>query len=158
MLGRALGLAAVVVVLDQASKAAVLAALGGGPRVVEVTGFLNLALTWNRGISFGLLSGNAAAWQPWLLSGFAVAVCVGLLIWLVRARLGLLPGLGVGLIVGGAVGNVIDRLRFSAVVDFVDVHAGGWHWPAFNVADSAITLGVAGLLIDAVLRGSGGRE
>jgi signal peptidase II len=82
----------------------------------------------------------------------ALAVVAGLLWWLGRMERPL-PALAIGLVVGGALGNVIDRLRFGAVVDFLDVHAAGWHWPAFNLADSAITVGVAGLVIDGLFGG-----
>jgi signal peptidase II len=143
-------LAAIVLVLDQATKLWILD-LMRPPRVIEVTGFFNLVLVWNPGISFGLFGGGSV-WQPWLLSAFATVVAGGLLVWLYSAELPRLPSVGVGLIVGGAIGNVVDRLRFGAVVDFVDLHAYGWHWPAFNVADSAIVVGVGLLLLDAVLR------
>jgi signal peptidase II len=147
-------LAAIVLVLDQATKLWVLD-LMRPPRVIEVTGFFNLVLVWNPGISFGLFGGGASVWQPWLLSAFATVVAGGLLVWLYTGALPRLPSVGIGLIVGGAIGNVIDRMRFGAVVDFVDLHASGWHWPAFNVADSAIVIGVGLLLIDAVLRRDG---
>lgn len=150
MLRLGLAVAVVVLVLDQASKVWILD-LMAPPRVIEVTGFLNLVLVWNRGISFGMLGDGGAA-QAWVLAAFGVIVAGGLVIWLQRAALPRLPSLGIGLVAGGAVGNAVDRLRFGAVVDFVDVHAAGWHWPAFNVADSAITLGVIALLLDAVLR------
>jgi signal peptidase II len=148
-----LAVAALVLIADQATKVWILD-LMQPPRRIEVTGFFDLVLIWNPGISFGLL-GEGAGWQPWLLSAFAVVVAGGLVYWLVTGRLSRLPSLGIGLIVGGALGNVVDRMRFGAVVDFVDLHAGGWHWPAFNVADSAITLGVLALLADAVLRRDG---
>jgi len=150
MLRLGLAVAVAVLVLDQASKVWILD-LMAPPRVIEVTGFLNLVLVWNRGISFGML-GDGGASQAWVLAAFGVIVAGGLVIWLQRAALPRLPSLGIGLVAGGAVGNAVDRLRFGAVVDFVDVHAAGWHWPAFNVADSAITLGVIALLLDAVLR------
>jgi signal peptidase II len=154
MLRFAILVSLLVLALDQASKLWVLD-LMAPPRVIEVTSFANLVLVWNRGISFGLL-GEGGMTQAWLLAAFGTIVAGGLLIWLQRAALPRLPSLGVGLIVGGALGNVIDRMRFGAVVDFLDLHAGGWHWPAFNVADSAITIGVAALILDAVLRD--GRE
>lgn len=154
MLRLGLAIALFVLALDQATKLRVLD-LMSPPRAIEVTGFFNLVLVWNRGISFGLLGGGGMT-QAWVLAAFGTVVAGGLLIWLHRAALPWLPSLGVGLIVGGAIGNVIDRLRYGAVVDFVDLHAAGWHWPAFNVADSAISVGVVALIIDAVLRD--GRE
>lgn len=147
--GTALRLAAavavLVLVLDQLTKWLILEVVMQPPRVIEVTGFLNLVLVKNPGISFGLLGGEAA-WKAWLLSALATGIVVALAMWL-RRRGGRMPALMVGLIGGGALGNVIDRLRFGAVMDFIDVYAGSWHWPAFNVADSAITVGVAVLIV-----------
>jgi signal peptidase II len=151
MMRLGLGLAAIVILLDQATKWWLLD-LMTPPRVIPVTDFFNLVLVWNRGISFGLL-GDGGQSQAWLLAAFGVIVAGGLVLWMHRAALPRLPSVAVGLIIGGALGNAIDRLRFGAVVDFLDLHAGGWHWPAFNVADSAITVGVAALVLDAVLRG-----
>jgi signal peptidase II len=136
-------IALAVVALDQASKWLVLRALP--PETVEVTGFFNLVLVCNTGVSFGLLPGESAL-KAWILSGFALAVAAGLLIW-VRTKDSVLLMAGCGLVVGGALGNVVDRLRLGCVIDFVDLHAAGWHWPAFNLADSAITVGVAVLLV-----------
>jgi signal peptidase II len=147
MRGLRIGLlvALAVLALDQASKALALALLGGRPPV-EVTGFFNLVLVWNPGVSFGMLQGLGET-GPWLLTGFAVAVCVALLFWLARERRGL-TRLALGLVLGGAIGNIVDRLRFGAVIDFLDFHAMGYHWPAFNVSDSAIVVGAALLLFD----------
>lgn len=142
---RALPLAALVVLLDQLSKWWILA-LMDPPRQIEVTPFFNLVLAWNRGVSFSLFHSGAAA-APYILSAVALAVVGGLTWWLSRQER-LLPVLAIGLVIGGALGNVIDRLRFGAVVDFLDVYVGNWHWPAFNLADSAITLGVVGLVAD----------
>jgi len=133
----------VVAALDQVSKWQILQSLSG--QGVEVTGFFNLVLVCNTGISFGLLPGDSPV-KAWLLSAFALAVVVGLLIW-VRGKDSQLLVAGCGLVVGGALGNVVDRLRIGCVIDFIDVHAAGWHWPAFNLADSAITVGVALLLV-----------
>jgi len=93
---------------------------------------------------------SASAHAPWLLSGLAGAVVVALVFWLRRVDHPL-PGIALGLIIGGALGNVLDRVRYGAVVDFLDVHALGYHWPAFNVADSAICVGAALLLVDGLL-------
>ena len=149
---RALPVALLVILLDQASKWWILA-LMDPPRQIEVTPFFNLVLAWNRGVSFSLFH-SGAAYAPYVLAAVALAVVTGLLWWLPRQER-LLPVLAIGLIIGGAVGNVIDRLHFGAVVDFLDMHAAGWHWPAFNLADSAITVGVAGLLADGLF---GGRD
>ena len=147
----ALMLAAVVLALDQVSKWVVLAQVMDPPRVIEVTGFFNLVLVYNTGVSFGLFSGAAVAWKAWALGGLAVAVSAGLLFWLAREPERLL-GLAVGLIVGGALGNALDRAHQPGVVDFMDFHLAGWHWPAFNLADSSIFLGVAILIFDGLFR------
>jgi signal peptidase II len=146
MLRLGLAVAAAVVVLDQLTKWAILTWLD---RAVALTPFFNLVVVWNRGVSFGMFDSDGAL-APWLLSGLALAVVGALLLWLRRVDHPL-PGAALGLIIGGAVGNVIDRVRFGAVVDFLDVHAMGWHWPAFNVADSAICIGAALLLVDGLL-------
>ncbi len=142
----ALAAAAAVALVDQRSKWWIVERVMDPPRALEVTGFFNLILIYNRGVSFGLLDSEAAL-VPWVLSGLAVAIVIGLVVWL-RHIEGRWPGVAVGLIVGGAVGNVVDRLRLGAVIDFLDLHWGGFHWPAFNLADSAITLGVALLLVE----------
>jgi signal peptidase II len=111
---------------------------------------LDLTMVWNRGVTFGLLSGEGD-WNHLLLAGLAVAISVFLLRWLARAE-SRLVALALGAVIGGAIGNVIDRLRFGAVVDFVDVHAWGWHWYVFNVADAAIVLGVCALVWDALFQ------
>ena len=147
----ALALATVVLVLDQASKWVILTQVMAPPRVVEVTGFFNLVLTYNTGVSFGLFGGAAADWKSWALGGLALAVSAGLLYWLARQPERLL-GLAVGLIVGGALGNALDRAHQPGVVDFLDFHLAGWHWPAFNLADSSIFLGVAILVFDGLFR------
>ena len=116
------------------------------PRIIEVTGFFNLVLVWNRGVSFGLLN-SQSDWMPILLIGIALAISVFLVLWLRRVEHRLLA-VAIGLVLGGAIGNVIDRIRFQAVLDFLDFHAFGYHWPAFNLADSTITIGVALILFD----------
>lgn len=151
-LTRGLGLGALVVILDQATKLWALSALFDPPRRIEILSVLDFVPVWNRGVSFGLLSSDSS-WGPWLLSGFALVVCGFLLAWLIRARSWPLIW-GLGAVIGGAIGNVIDRVLYGAVVDFIDVHYAAWHWPAFNIADSAITLGVGLLLLDAFGIGS----
>jgi signal peptidase II len=139
-----------ILILDQASKIWILGLFAGpGARAIPVTGFFNLVLVWNHGMSFGLFNDGATA-NAVIFSLLAAAIVVGLLIWLWRAP-SLLVGGAIGLIIGGAIGNVVDRLRLGAVVDFLDVHAGLWHWPSFNVADSAICVGVGLMLIDGLL-------
>lgn len=136
--------AVVVLIADQVSKWAILEMFDKPPHVLEVLPVFNLVLTWNRGISFGLF-GNTGGMGPWILTGVAVVIAAILARWLMRTT-SRWSALGLGLVIGGALGNVIDRVRFGAVVDFLDVHVLGYHWPAFNVADSAITVG-AGILI-----------
>jgi signal peptidase II len=87
---------------------------------------------------------------PWVLSAVAIAVCIGLFVWLRRTDRPF-TGWGIGLVMGGAIGNVIDRARWGAVFDFADFHIGQWHWPAFNIADSAIVVGVGLMLIDSLI-------
>lgn len=149
-----LGLAGAVFVLDQLSKWVILELVMDPPRVVPVLPFFNLVLVHNRGVSFGLFGGDSA-WGPYVLSALAVAVSVALVFWARRADTRLLAG-AIGAIIGGAIGNVIDRLRFGAVVDFLDFHLPGTglpHWPAFNVADSAIVVGVALVALDGLFAG-----
>jgi lipoprotein signal peptidase len=111
---------------------------------------LDLTMVWNRGVTFGLLSGEGA-WNHILLALVALAVAGFLLRWLARAETALVA-YALGAVIGGAIGNVIDRLRFGAVVDFVDVHAWGWNWYVFNIADAAIVCGVIALLADALIQ------
>ncbi|MGM0561835.1 MAG: signal peptidase II [Pseudomonadota bacterium] len=145
-LGKALGLAGLIAVLDQATKWFVLLEVMQPPRIIEVTGFFNLVLTYNRGVSFGLLAGGSP-WQPYVLSVISLLIVLALLYWL-RQQTNVMMILAVGMVSGGALGNVIDRFIHPGVVDFLDFHYAGWHWPAFNLADSAIVAGVALLLWD----------
>ncbi|NBC34305.1 MAG: signal peptidase II [Alphaproteobacteria bacterium] len=150
-----IGLAFAVLVLDQASKWLILEVVMAPPRVVEVTGFLNFVLVWNRGISFGLFDGHAGPMR-WVLIGVALGITAALIVWLRSVDRRFLAVV-IGLIIGGAVGNVVDRLRFGAVVDFIDFHVFGYHWYTFNIADSAISVGVALLLIDSLVGPGSGR-
>jgi signal peptidase II len=138
--------AAAIVVADQITKWLVLARFAPGERV-ELTGFMNLVLVFNKGAAFSFLA-DAPGWQTPVLVAFALGAAVLVSVLLVRDPSRRLYCAGLALILGGAVGNVIDRLRFGHVVDFLDLHAGGWHWPAFNVADSAITVGAVLLILD----------
>lgn len=139
-------LAALVVLADQATKALVLARFAPGERL-EVAPFFNLVLVYNKGAAFSLLS-DASGWQKPLLVAFAIAAAAIVSVLIVRRPGERLLCTGLALILGGALGNVIDRLRFGQVIDFLDFHAAGWHWPAFNVADSAITVGAALLILE----------
>lgn len=149
-------LAAVIAVVDQATKWLVLQRFTLGEQLV-VTDFLNLVLVYNRGAAFSFLA-NAPGWQTPLLIAFALGAAVLVSVLLVRSPGRRMLCAGLALILGGAVGNVIDRLRFGQVVDFIDVHAYGWHWPAFNVADAGISIGAALLILEAFLHKETGRE
>jgi len=139
-------IAVAVVAMDQASKYTAVAMLADRPPV-EVTSFFNLLLVYNRGAAFSFLAG-AAGWQRELFTGIAIVASIWIIYLLRRYPQQSLFCLALSLILGGALGNVIDRLSIGAVVDFLDFHAYGWHWPAFNVADSAITCGAALLIWD----------
>jgi signal peptidase II len=144
-----LGLAVALLLLgfDQLTKWAALHLLDLAARPITVTPFFNLVMVWNRGVSFGMLGSLGT---PWLLSGLAVAVVIGLLLWLRRSEHAMLA-VGLGLVIGGALGNVVDRLRYGAVVDFLDFHLAGWHWPAFNLADAGICVGAGLIVVDGLL-------
>lgn len=147
--GWGFAVAALVIALDQLSKWWIVADVVNPLRILEITPFFNVVLVRNRGASFGMLGGGGE-WAPWLLTLVALAIGVGLAIWMLRAR-HVWVVVALGMIVGGAAGNVIDRLRFGAVTDFLDFHWGDLHWPAFNLADSAISVGVTILLADALI-------
>ena len=140
---------------DQASKWWILDVLRL-PELVNVpllggeTIGLDLTMVWNRGVTFGLLSGDGT-WHHWVLAALAMAIAAFLLRWMARAE-NRLTAIALGAVVGGAIGNVIDRVRFGAVVDFVDASAWDWHWYVFNVADAAIVCGVIALVADALFR------
>lgn len=142
---RWLALAAVVVVLDQASKALVMERFRPGEEL-PVTAFFSLVLAFNTGAAFSFLAG-AGGWQRWLFAAIAV-VAVGVIGALLRRGGDRVYCLGLALILGGALGNLIDRLALGKVVDFLLFHYAGWFYPAFNVADSAITVGAALLILD----------
>lgn len=147
-----LWLSALVIGLDQFSKYLAETHLAFQTPQALLPG-LNLTLMYNTGAAFSFLS-TAGGWQRWLFTGLAIVASIALVVWLKR-----LPAaqraiaIALAAILGGALGNVIDRIRLGHVIDFIDVYYRGWHWPAFNIADSAITLGVAVLIVDAVLTG-----
>jgi len=143
-------LAGTVLALDRATKAGALAALAPG-EVRPVTPFLNLVLVRNDGAAFGLLAGFGG-WQRPLLAAIAAGIAVAIAVLLWRGWGGFPARLALALVLGGAVGNLWDRLAWGHVVDFVDVHAFGWHWPAFNLADAAISVGAALLVADGLVR------
>lgn len=154
----AAGLALAALAADQVSKWWIVSGIFGKPFVdlvffppeppIFVTGFFNIVLRGNTGIAFSLLNGESARW---FLVVLALLIVGGLLVWLRRAE-NMALALGIGLVVGGALGNVVDRVRLGAVVDFLEFHAFGYAWPAFNMADSAVVGGVALLLIEGLFR------
>ena len=142
----ALILIVVIAVLDQITKQIMIGLVFEPPRVIEVTSFFNLVPVRNTGVSFGLFGTNTEL-ARWALVGVAVVIMIALLIWLIRAGSKYIT-VALVLVIGGAVSNVIDRALSGAVIDFLDFHAFGVHWPAFNIADSVIVLGTAMLLYD----------
>ena len=149
------GLAALVVVLDQLSKWIVLENIRFG-ETIYVAPFWNWVLTWNPGAAFSFLA-DQPGWHRWFFTVLALAVS-GWIAFELRKHPGQkLLSLALTLVMGGALGNVIDRVRFGAVVDFVQWHAAGFYWPAFNVADSAITVGAV-LLVFEQLTTAGKKE
>ncbi|KJB96307.1 signal peptidase II [Skermanella aerolata KACC 11604] len=136
--------------MDQASKWWMLEGVGmlANPRVIEVTSYFNLVMAWNRGVSFSLFW-HEAEYMPYVLSAVALGIVAFLLSWLRKADRPFLA-VSIGMVIGGALGNVVDRLRFGAVTDFLDFHVLGYHWPAFNVADTGISVGVALIVIDSL--------
>jgi len=140
------GLALVLALADQASKQLIGAALAPG-EVRGITGFFNLVLVFNRGAAFSLLA-DAAGWQRGLFTAIALIASTVIAVLLLRHAAERLFCAGLALILGGALGNLWDRIVLGHVVDFLDFHAWGYHWPAFNLADSAITVGAALLILD----------
>ena len=136
------------ILFDQASKWWILVEVMDPPKVIPVTSLLNFVLTWNRGVSFGLFN-NEGNFGAWFFSILAIIIVGILLIWLRKAETKV-QSISLGFIIGGAIGNVIDRVNHLAVLDFIDFHLGGSHWPAFNAADCFITLGAAVLIVDSL--------
>jgi signal peptidase II len=154
---RYLWISVVVLVLDQLSKFAAVKYLTRHAEVALLP-FLNMTLVYNTGAAFGFLS-NAAGWQNLLFVVVALVACA--IILAMARRLGphdRFMGWGLMLVLGGAVGNLIDRLAHGYVIDFIDIYYRTWHWPVFNIADSAITIGAAFLIIDAIGIGPGRRR
>ena len=146
-MGARLAIAALVVVLDQASKLAALRLLQPYQSLPVLPDLFNLTLAFNRGASFSFLS-EAGGWQRWLFSGVSIVASAVIIVLLRRTpRSERLNGIGLALVLGGAVGNLVDRLRFGHVIDFLDFYYCAWHFPAFNVADASFTLGAAVLVL-----------
>lgn len=144
-----LSIAAVAFVLDQLSKWAVQNLFSGSFDGWSLGTFFNLVEAWNTGISFSLFSNNGVLGTV-LLIGVALIVVIVLLYWLSKEKLSLMQT-ALGLIIGGALGNIIDRVRFGAVYDFLDFYYAKWHWPAFNLADSFICIGAALILFNSLI-------
>ena len=140
-----------VALIDQLSKWAVLNHMGDVERTWAVAPFLNIVLVWNKGVTFGLFNQNAHAVVPYILVVIATIILVLLGRWLWRTH-SRLVALALGFIMGGAIGNVVDRVRHGAVVDFLDFYYRDYHWYAFNVADACIVTGVALLMIDGMVK------
>lgn len=141
-------MAVMVVILDQISKIMVFEYLAKTQPVVEVTSFFNLVSAWNTGVSFSMFN-NLGDAGIYILSGFSLMIVVFLIFWLSKEE-ALYMKLSLGAVIGGALGNVIDRVRLGAVFDFLDVHVNAYHWPAFNVADSFICIGAVLIVLDGI--------
>ncbi|TXL66225.1 signal peptidase II [Zeimonas arvi] len=150
-LGRHLGLAAALIALDQLTKWIAVRALDFGERVPVIPGFFDFTLVYNRGAAFSFLAG-AGGWQRWFFTGIGIAAAVFIVWMLARHGSQRLFAFALSLILAGAIGNVIDRVWQGKVTDFVLLYWRGWHWPAFNVADMAITFGAALLILDEIRR------
>jgi signal peptidase II len=147
------GVAAAIVLADQLVKWAILARFAPG-EALQATPFFNIVLVFNKGAAFSFLA-REAGWQTPVLVTFALVASAVVAVLIVRNPGKTLFCGSLAAILGGALGNAIDRLRFGYVVDFLDFHAFGWHWPAFNVADAAITVGAVLLILDGLLRDEG---
>ena len=145
-----LGLSSFILILDQLTKVIAKNSLFEGVSQ-PVTSFLNWTLVYNSGAAFSFLA-QAGGWQRWFFTSVGIIAAL-IMIWLIRKNTHqTIFSLALSLVLSGAIGNVIDRIIYGAVVDFVDVHYMGWHWPAFNIADSAISIGVILLIVDEIKR------
>ena len=145
-----LGLALIIFIADQFTKVLILGYYQLGD-ATYVTSFFNVVRVHNSGAAFSFLA-NAGGWQRWFFTGIGIAATI-FIVWMLRAHAGQkLFSFALSCILGGAVGNVVDRMLHGYVVDFLDFHYAGWHFPAFNVADSAITIGAVCLILDEILR------
>ena len=134
-----------IIFFDQLTKWMILDDM---PVPFEVTPFFNIVLAMNKGVSFSLFASDTA-WMPWVLTGIGGLITALIAYWFFKEKKEIIK-LALALILGGAVGNIIDRVRFGAVVDFLDFHAFGYHWPAFNIADMMICFGVFLIVIEAI--------
>jgi signal peptidase II len=142
-------IASEIILLDQWSKTYVLSLDQQSELPIEITSFFNIVLTWNKGVSFGMLH-DMQAWMPLALIAATSCIALFMAVWLHRAT-EKHTILALGCVIGGAIGNIIDRMRFGAVVDFLDAHINGYHWPAFNLADSTIFVGVVILIFGSIV-------
>lgn len=145
-----MGIATVVLLLDQLTKIAITRLFSYGESVA-VTSYFNLVLVYNKGAAFSFLA-NQGGWQRWFFTVLGVAAALFIIYLLKRHAGQRMFCWALALILGGAVGNVIDRVLYGHVIDFLDFHVGGWHWPAFNVADSAICVGAVLFVLDELRR------
>lgn len=139
------GAFACALALDFATKWLIINVVMVPPRTIDVAPFFNLTLGFNTGVSFGMFR-ELFLERPLVLAGIKMVIVAGLLVWAMRTAKPS-ESIGLGLIAGGAMGNVVDRMRQGAVTDFLDFHVSGWHWPAFNIADTMITIGVVLLIV-----------
>ena len=143
-----LGLAGVIFVADQLTKWGMMEFVMSPPTVIPVTSFFNLVVAWNRGVSFGMFDSDSP-YSSWILSAIAIIIVGFMVRWLCKVTVQH-QAAAIGMIIGGALGNVLDRIIHGAVYDFLDFHVAGYHWPAFNVADSAICVGAVILVLDSL--------
>ena len=150
-----LGIAVIVILADQLTKIAITSVFRYGEGRM-ITSFFNLVLVYNRGAAFSFLAA-AGGWQRWAFTALGIVAALVICYLLKRHAGQRMFCTALALILGGALGNVIDRLMYGHVIDFLDFHVGGWHWPAFNLADSAITVGAMLLIYDELRRVRGAR-
>ncbi len=152
-----LGFAAIIIILDQVTKAMAYDRLLG-EQPIDVLPILQWALVFNRGAAFGFLN-DAGGLQHYFFAGLALLVSAGILVWLWRIFMGnTVLAWGLTLVLAGALGNLVDRLRFQYVIDFINLHYQDWYFPAFNIADTAITFGAIFLIMDALGIGRSERD
>ena len=141
-----------ILTLDQITKWWIVTEIMNPPRHIPVFPSFNLVMGWNRGVSFGIFDSSSPPNQ-WLLISIALVIVTIMLIWLWRSESRIIS-LALGIIIGGAIGNVVDRIHYGAVADFLDFYLGDFHWPAFNIADAGITIGVIILVLESFFVGS----
>ena len=141
------GLSVIIIILDQWSKLSVTATMQLYESI-QIMPYFNLTYVRNEGAAFSFLS-DAGGWQRWLFAGLAFAMSIMMIVWILRLKKQeLLLATALSLVLGGALGNLIDRIAYGYVIDFLDVYYQNKHWPAFNVADSAICVGVFLMLLE----------